>query len=128
MPRKTITINLSQSVMTHKGLVSIITLQEPLAGDYFALGDPFTIASSPQGNPFYVEEPERIAAYLDRCVIGDVGPDRVATLGLHDAMAIKEGLLSFFRHGGEAAAGSKTQPTNSSSQTSQPSTPAGSAA
>lgn len=93
---KSVTIQLSQPILVHGGTASQIVVREPLAKDYFSLGEPSVIARSKDGSFYSVESPEVLNAYVERCVVEPKDPLLLSQLSLADAMKIKGVIHGFF--------------------------------
>lgn len=92
---KEIKVPLLDPIGGHGELIREVVLREPKGSDYQSLSDPFIIARNADGSLFPVENPEIIRAYLERCIVSP-DPLLLAGLGLADAIAVKNALLSFF--------------------------------
>lgn len=93
---KNVIINLRDPFAGHRGRVDRITLREPRAGDYFALGDPTQLARTPSGEMRVVIRQDTVNKYLERLIID---PDPLLALGqmsLADGLAVQNALLDFF--------------------------------
>lgn len=105
-------ITLIEPISGHGELIKEVVLREPRSSDFFSLGPPYVIAQNVDGSTFPVEYSEIIKTYLDKsCVSPD--PLLLAQLGLADAMAVKDALLSFFTQ----AQAILSKPATSSSST-----------
>lgn len=88
-------VTLVEPISGHGELIKEVVLREPRSNDFFSLGPPYVFAQNADGSTFPVEYSEVIKAYMEKsCVSPD--PLLLAQLGLTDAMAVKDALLSFF--------------------------------
>ncbi|MCA0417349.1 MAG: phage tail assembly protein [Proteobacteria bacterium] len=90
-----IVVKLKKPITAHNEVISEVVLREPRAHDFFTLGDPYVIARNGDGSVFPVEDRGVIQDYMERCVVKP-DPALIGTLGLADAMAVKEAVLGFF--------------------------------
>jgi hypothetical protein len=78
------------------GEVTKVVLQEPSALDFFKLGPVQTWVRA-AGGMALVDEDSAIAAYIDRMIVEPDPLLAVRQMSLIDAIAVREGVLSFFR-------------------------------
>lgn len=99
---------------SENGIVEIkqIVLREPNFDEYLTHGDPYTVASSKEGLPFVVDQPDVIATYIRLCLVEPKDPAILSQGGARLGKQVKEAVLSFFRPDAPAAAVSATSPTN----------------
>jgi hypothetical protein len=125
---KTIKVQLTKPIISHKGPLSEIEIREPTCEEFFELGDPrttiFTVDETTAGlrtsgkntEVKQVENGAVIKKYLQRCL---VEPDSLVVFpqcSMADALRIKEAFLGFFDSALVAA--SQLEPTCSSSTSS----------
>jgi hypothetical protein len=105
---KTIKVQLTKPIISHKGPVSEVELREPTCEEFFELGDPrttvFTVDEATAGlrtsgkntEVKQVENGAVIKKYLQRCLVEPDALTVFAQCPLADALRIKETLLNFF--------------------------------
>lgn len=93
---KIITVALPEPVETHEGFVEVATFREPVARDYFALGEPMQAVRGADGEVFIVEKDAVIEGYMQRLVQAPLDPVILGTMSLANAMACREELIGFF--------------------------------
>lgn len=93
---KLITVNLPDDVETHDGFVKVATFREPVARDYFALGEPMQAVRGADGEMFFVEKDAVIEAYLARLVQAPLDPVSLGSMSMANAMACREEIIGFF--------------------------------
>lgn len=80
------------------GKVTKVVVQEPSGSDFLRIGAPQTWVKAPgQVGMALVDNDDAIRAYVERAI---VEPDPLlvmANLSLHDAIAVRESVLDFFR-------------------------------
>lgn len=94
---ETKTIALRKPLQSPEGPVSRIVLREPTFNEYLIHGDPYTVAASAGGNPFMVENPDVIAAYIKVCLVEPKDPAILHQGKAWLAKEVKEAVLAFFR-------------------------------
>lgn len=109
------TIVLTKPIDLHGKREVEIKLREPSGADYIRIGEPRVLVYSATGSGYWVEQPDAIAAYCERCIEHDLGGDLIKILTLEDAMAVKEGVLSFFSDAAEKRAAKKSTASSSAS-------------
>lgn len=110
---KTITLDLvGTPIEAHDKLVRQVVLREPGGADYFALGDPFVLASNPDGTLFEAVNDKVLKGYIDR-LAQEPNATLLGTMDLVDAIRLRQVLLDFFY--AARAAISPAPPTSSSS-------------
>ena len=95
MARETKTIQLKKPFEGAKGVISAVVVQEPTAGDFFALGAPQTLVRT-SGGMALVDNDAAIRAYAERLI---VEPDPVLAMNnmsVRDAIAVKDAIVGFF--------------------------------
>lgn len=95
-------IKLSKPFTLYNKRVDEIEIKEPTGGAYAQLGEPRVLVHTNSGGGYLVEQPAVINAYLEKCLVNDLGGDVLNLMSLQDVMEIKDALLGFFT---EAAAG-----------------------
>lgn len=93
---KTITVALPEAVETHQGHVTEALFREPVARDYFALGEPVQAVRGADGEVFVVEKDAVIEGYLQRLVQAPIDPVILGGMSMANAMACREAILNFF--------------------------------
>jgi len=101
------TIKLAKPVKFHDKLLEEIELKEPSGGLYVKLGDPRVLVFNASGSGYWVEQNETIGAYLEACVVHEMGAHIISLLTLEDTMALKEELFGFFSDAGARRAAKK---------------------
>ena len=76
--------------------VSEVELTEPTGGLYSLLGEPRILVHSASGGGYYIDQPDVIRNYLEKCVKHETGADIVKMLSLEDAREVRQVLLNFF--------------------------------
>ena len=91
-------IKLSEPFEMHGRKVTEIALNEPKGWDAANLGEPrvFVYNSNATLGGYFVEMPEVIGKYLERCVDHELGADVLRMLSLADALELKQALFGFF--------------------------------
>jgi hypothetical protein len=92
MPAKT--IELSEPVKSHRGLIKQIRLREPRYGDFMQIGMPTTWVSLADGGGFSQETPSILGAWIER--LADVDPNFLPQVCLRDTLALRGAVLGFF--------------------------------
>lgn len=100
-------ISLAKPIETFGKKCAEIELREPSGYLYIKLGDPRLLVFNPSGSGYWIEQPEIIRAYFETIIDHEMGADVISLLSLEDAMALKEGLFSFFTGAAERLAKSK---------------------
>ncbi|MGJ5205032.1 hypothetical protein [Bradyrhizobium sp. HKCCYLR20261] len=95
MARERKTIPLKRPIDGPKGRIAAVVLQEPASADYWILGDPRTWVKA-KGGMALVDNDEVIRAYTERMIIEPDPLLAMNNLSILDAMAVKNGVLSFF--------------------------------
>jgi hypothetical protein len=112
----TIDVPLKKPFPGHDGQVTKIVLREPTGSEFFMLGEPQSWVRA-GGGMALVDDEKVIRAYVERCI---VQPDPVlafSQMGVLDAKAVKEAMLSFFIDAESSAPSPATK--SSQSETSQ---------
>lgn len=95
---KTVTVKLSEPLVTHAGALSAVVLREPTASEYWENGEPTRWAYNPEGIGFRVENDMAIKAYIESCLIEPADKLLLGQIkSLKDGMAIKKAVLDFFQ-------------------------------
>lgn len=91
-------IKLSEPFEMHGRKVSEIALKEPSGWDAATIGEPrvFVYNTNSSLGGYFVEMPEVIGKYLERCVDHEMGADVLRLLSLTDALETKAALFDFF--------------------------------
>lgn len=76
---------------------SAIVLREPTFDEVVAREDPYTVAVSPGGIPFVVENSDVIRSYVDLCLVEPPDPALLKQAGLHAARKVRQAILGFFQ-------------------------------
>ena len=95
MARKQITVALKRPFPGAEGPVNSIILQEPTAGDYFALGAPQTWVKA-SGGMALVDNDQAIKAYAERLIVKPDPLLAMTQMSVLDAIAVKDTILGFF--------------------------------
>ena len=115
----TVTIPLKNPIKGPNGaLFHEIVLREPTFDEVLAHDDPYTVAVSPGGIPFVVENHEVIRSFVDICLVSPSDPALLQQGGMHLARKVRQTVLGFFRPDAAESADSKTSPTKSRSRAS----------
>lgn len=93
---KVIRVALPEQVETHEGYVKEAVFREPVARDYFALGEPMQAVRGADGEVFIVEKDAVIESYLSRLVQAPLDPVILGTMSMANAMACREEIIGFF--------------------------------
>lgn len=93
---KVITVALPEDVETHDGYVKEAVFREPLARDYFALGEPMQAVRGTDGEVFFVEKDAVIEGYLQRLIQPPLNPVILGGMSMANAMACREEIIGFF--------------------------------
>lgn len=116
----TVTIPLKKPLRGPNGLlVHNVVLREPTFDEVIAREDPYTVAVSPGGVPFVVENNEVIRAFVDICLVEPKDPALLQQGGMHLARKVRQAVLGFFRPDEGEGEDSATSPTNSPSPASR---------
>lgn len=92
-------------------LYKAIVLREPTFDEVLAHDDPYTVAVSPGGIPFVVENHEVIRSFVDICLVEPKDPALLQQGGMHVARKVRQAVLGFFRPDDAESEGSGTSPT-----------------
>jgi hypothetical protein len=93
-----VTITLNTPIKGPNGVTfSAIVLREPTFDEVIAREDPYTVAVSPAGIPFLVENNDVIRAYIDLCLVEPSDPALLKQADLHAARKVRQAILSFFQ-------------------------------
>ncbi len=90
-----VTVDLETPLIGHTGPIKQITLREPLACDYWELGEPYAHARNLDGAIISVEKADTIKAYIERLVV-DLDPLLLGQASLKDAIKISQAVVGFF--------------------------------
>lgn len=93
---KVIKVALPEAVETHEGYVKEAVFREPVARDYFALGEPMQAVRGADGEVFIVEKDAVIESYLSRLIQAPLDPVILGTMSMANAMACREEIIGFF--------------------------------
>jgi hypothetical protein len=96
MPNVTVKLSKPIEAMAGKRPTAEVELREPNGGLYVKLGEPRMLVFNASGSGYWVEQPDVVKAYLEACIVHDLGGDLVNFMTLEDAMSTKEALFSFF--------------------------------
>lgn len=97
MARETKDVPLSKPFDDGKGgKVTKIIVQEPSGSDFLRIGAPQTWVKAPGGMAL-VDNDDAIRTYVERAIVEPDPLLAMANLSLHDAIAVRESVLSFFR-------------------------------
>ena len=99
---KTVTVELSEPLIGHKGPIQVIVLREPKAAEYWEYGEPTRLAYT-NGFGVKIENDEAIKAYIEAVVTEPKDPLLLGQLNLKDARAVKKALLGFFTEKSESS-------------------------
>lgn len=91
-----IRVPLPDPVETHEGFVQVAVFREPVARDFFALGEPMQAVRGADGEVFIVEKDAVIEGYLSRLVQAPLDPIILGSMSLANAMACREDFVGFF--------------------------------
>lgn len=94
---ETVTIPLKKPLVAPEGDVKQIVIREPTFDEYLVHGDPYTVASSKEGNPFIIENADVIAAYIKVCLVEPKDPAILSQGKARLGKEVKEAVLGFFR-------------------------------
>lgn len=108
MSSETKTIILKKPLQAPEGEVKQLVFREPTFDEYLIHGDPYTVASSKEGNPFVIESADVIAAYIKVCLVEPKDPAILSQGKARLGKEVKETVLSFFRPDFETAEASGT--------------------
>jgi hypothetical protein len=108
---KTVDLDLSSPVKIGDSEFLKITMREPIARDFFDLGEPGFLTRTETGSMVYVHNEETIRLYMKRCITSPNGVD-VDALSLADTMRLRDAVLGFFE---AARVASSTSQQSSSS-------------
>lgn len=95
MARKQITVPLKRPFPGAEGPVNSVVLQEPTAGDYFALGAPQTWVKA-AGGMALVDNDQAIRAYAERLIVKPDPLLAMTQMSVLDAIAVKDAIIGFF--------------------------------
>jgi Phage tail assembly chaperone proteins, E, or 41 or 14 len=87
------TINLSEPIKGHHGMIKSVVLREPKYSDFIDLGMPTCWVSLSEGG-FSQETPSILGQWIER--LADIDPNFLAQLCLRDTLALRGAVLSFF--------------------------------
>jgi hypothetical protein len=110
---KTVDIELNTPIKIGGEDLAKVTLREPIARDFFDLGETGFMTRTETGSVVYIHNEETIRLYMKRCITSPNGVD-VDALSLADTMRLRDAVLGFF----EAArvASSTSQQSSSSAR------------
>jgi hypothetical protein len=113
MPSKL--IHLSKPIELFGKRLTELELREPSGGDYLRNGDPRILVFNASGSGYWVEQNETIRAYLEKCLVSDLGTDIVNHLTLDDVMEVKAQLFDFFSDAANRRSATKSTASSSAS-------------
>ena len=93
-----------------------VKLKEPTGGQYVKLGDPRILVFNASGSGYWVEQAETIVAYLDACIVSDMGGMPIVNnLSIEDVMGVKAALFDFFTDAANRRSAISSTPSSSGS-------------
>jgi hypothetical protein len=98
---KTETIALANPIELFGKPISHVTVNEPTGYMYSTIGEPRILVATGTGGVYFVEQPQEIARYMEKCIDGDLGGHILKLLSLEDVKEVKQALLSFFERADE---------------------------
>ena len=90
------TIALAEPFEFHGQTVKSVVLVEPTGWQAATIGEPRVLVHNAATGGYFVEMPDIIARYLERCIEHDLGAEVVRLLSLTDVLQIKSALFDFF--------------------------------
>jgi hypothetical protein len=99
-------------------MFNAIVLREPTFDEVVAREDPYTVAVSPGGIPFVVENSDVIRSYIDLCLVEPADPALLKQADLHAARKVRQAILGFFQPDAGEPAASGNSRTRSRSRAS----------
>lgn len=90
------TIQLKNPILWHDKQLSEVTLREPTAADYFAIGELANPMRRKDGSTIMVEDVGAISAYVERCLITEGGAHLLPIMSLADGMEVRAAIVDFF--------------------------------
>lgn len=123
MSNANVTIPLDEPIISHGEPIREVIVREPTFQEYLRIGEPYTIAQTPEGAPLVVENLDAIRGYVEACVIQPKDQLLLEKAGFRVARKLRGTVMSFFLPGGPATEGSLSSPKNSSSPGSEASQP-----
>ena len=106
------TLDLFVPVEHHSTTIARIELRQPSGGLYAELGEPRLAVRTGTGF-YFVEQPDVIRRYLDKCIVHQDGAELLKLMSLPDVIALKDELFGFFT-AAEAIVIARKQTTSSS--------------
>jgi hypothetical protein len=98
MMRENVSIPLKTPIKGPNGaMFKAIVLREPTFDEVVAREDPYTVAVSPGGIPFVVENSDVIRGYIDLCLVEPPDPALLKQADLHAARKVRQAILGFFQ-------------------------------
>ena len=104
-----------EALLTGDGPINEVILREPTFDEYLDIGEPVTLAKTPDGMLFSVENSEVIRRYLQACLVQPKSALQLNQGGMKLAQAVKGAVLGFFHDAPSGGEPSTTSPTTSSS-------------
>jgi phage FluMu protein gp41 len=98
------TVTLVKPLTGHNKQHAEVTLREPTAGDYLALGEPRSVVKAPDGSLIFADNDAVIANYVRRCIVAPIPDLVIGQACLADMMKIREAVLDFFAEAKTTAA------------------------
>jgi hypothetical protein len=92
MPAKT--VELTEPIRSHRGVIKKIVLREPKYSDFIDLGMPTTWVSLADGGGFSQETPSVLGAWIER--LADIDCNFLPQVCLRDTLALRGAVLGFF--------------------------------
>lgn len=89
-------IPLSEPFDWHGRRIAEVELKEPTGWQVATIGEPRILVHNSATGGYFVEQPDVIAKYLERCVEHETGADIVKLVSLRDVLKIKAALFDFF--------------------------------
>jgi hypothetical protein len=91
------TIELTEPLKDHRGIIKKIVLREPQYSDFNDLGMPAQWVSLANGAGFLQETPAVLGQWIER--LADVDPNCLPQLCLTDTLGLRSAVLGFFIEG-----------------------------
>jgi hypothetical protein len=115
-----VTVKLSKPIEFFGKRLAAVTLKEPTGGPFVRLGEPRVLIFTPTGSGYWIENAEQIRSYLDALIDHEAGGEAImSSLGLEDAIIVKEALFDFFivaaANANAKRAAAKSTPSSSAS-------------
>lgn len=97
---KTVDVRLDEPLTGHDGMIRMVKVREPRAGDVLDIGETIVFARGESGALITIENDDKIRRYIERLTIDEAGrsidPNLLAQASVSDILRIREAVQDFF--------------------------------